>query len=266
MSSGYIETNGQRLYYEVHGQGEPLLMICGLGMDLTGYMLQVPVFSEHFQVIVFDNRDVGRSSEATGTYSIADMTDDIAGLLDALDLKSVHMFGGSMGGAIAQEMALRHPDRVRRVILCATVGKSTTVLTLLLDVLKFIKQHDHDNVVFPRMALLTGMTTNFLGNTEAVEQMLDLFQNPPFPQSFAAFARQADAIRGFDALDRLDAVRAPTLVLAADQDILTPAGEARKIAAAIPGAQLQILEGGGHGFIWEISEKAHQAVIEFLKA
>jgi 3-oxoadipate enol-lactonase len=224
------------------------------------------VFSKHFQVIVFDNRDVGRSSEATGTYSIADMAEDTAGLLDALGLESAHMFGGSMGGAIAQELALLHPERVRRMVLCATVGKSTTVLRLLLDVLKFIKQHDHDNVVFPRMALLTGMTTNFLSNTEAVEQMLSMFQNQRFPQSFEAFARQADALKGFDALDRLGTVRAPTLVLAADQDILTPAGEAREIAAAIPGAELQILEGGGHGFIWEISEKAHHAVIEYLKA
>lgn len=266
MNNGYVETNDQKLYYEVHGQGEPLIMICGLGMDLTGYMLQVPVFSKHFQVIVFDNRDVGRSSEATESYSIHDMADDTAGLLDALGLESAHVLGGSMGGAIAQELALHYPKKVRRMVLCATVGKSTTVLTLLLEVLKFIKQHDHDNAVFPRMALLTGMTTNFLSNTEAVEQMLDLFQNPPFSQSFEAFARQADAIRSFDALDRLGAVRAPTLVLAADQDILTPVSAAREIEAAIPGAQLQILEGGGHAFIWEISEKAHQAVIEFLKS
>jgi len=266
MNNGYVETNGQTLYYEVHGQGEPLIMICGLGMDLTGYMLQVPVFSKHFQVIVFDNRDVGRSSEATESYSIPDMADDTAGLVDALGLESAHVFGGSMGGAIAQELALRHQEKVRKLVLCATVGKSTPVLTLLLDVLKFIRQHDHDNAVFPRMALLTGMTTNFLSNAEAVEQMLSMFQNQQFPQSFDAFARQADATMGFDALDRLGAVKAPTLVLAADQDILTPVSAAREIEAAIPGAQLQILEGGGHAFIWEISEKAHQAVIEFLKA
>jgi len=266
MGNGYIETNGQKLYYEVHGQGEPLLMIGGLGMDSTGYMLQMPVFSKHFQLIVFDNRDVGRSSKAQSHYCIADMANDTIGLIDVLNLESVHVFGGSMGGAIAQELAISYPNRVRKLVLCATVGKSTTVLRLLVDVLKFIKQHDHDNAVFPRMALLTGMTTNFLSNTEAVEQMLDLFQNPAFPQSFEAFARQADAIRSFDVLDRLGTVRAPTLILAADQDILTPVNAAREIEAAIPGAKLQIFEGGGHAFIWEISEKVHQAVIEFLKA
>lgn len=266
MHNGYVEANGQKLFYEVHGQGEPLILIAGLGMDLTGWVLQLPTFAEYFQVIAFDNRDVGRSSEATGSYTIADMADDTAGLIEALDLKSAHVFGGSMGGAIAQELALRHPEKVHKLVLCATVGKSTPTLALLVDVLKFIKQHDHNNAVFPRMALLTGMTTNFLNNAEAVEQALNLFQNQPFPQLFEAFARQADAIRDFDALDRLGAVRAPTLVLAADQDILTPVGAAREIAAAIPGAQLQILEGGGHAFLWEIPEKAHQAVIEFLKA
>lgn len=266
MSNGYVPTNGQNLYYEVHGQGEPLILICGLGMDLTGWAFTIPVFGEHFQVIVFDNRDVGRSSEAKGSYNIADMADDTAGLIDALGLKSAHVFGGSMGGAIAQELVLRHPNRVRKLVLCATVGRSTRLQVLLVEILKFIKQHDHDNQMFSRMAMLTGMTSNFLNNTEAVDQALDLVQNQPFPQPFDAFVRQADAISAFDALDRLHAVKTPTLVLAADQDILTPVSAAREIAAAIPGAQLQILEGGGHAFIWEIPEKAHQAVIEFLKA
>jgi 3-oxoadipate enol-lactonase len=266
MSNGYIATNNQKLYYELHGHGEPFLMICGLGMDLTGYMLQVPVFSKDFQVIVFDNRDVGRSSKAKGHYSIADMADDTAGLIESLGLGSAHVFGGSMGGAIAQELALRSPDKVRKLILCATIGKSTRHMALLVEVLKFIKEHDHSNEVFPRMALLTGMTTNFLSNDQTVDQAFSMFQNQPFPQSFEAFARQADAVSDFDALDRLHSVKAPTLVLAADQDILTPVSAARKIAAAIPGAQLQILEGGGHGFIWEIPDKVHQAVMEFLRA
>jgi len=81
MNNGYIESNGQNLYYEVHGQGEPLIMICGLGMDLTGWAFTIPVFAEHFQVIVFDNRDVGRSSEAKGPYNIADLAEDTAGLI-----------------------------------------------------------------------------------------------------------------------------------------------------------------------------------------
>jgi len=266
MSNGYVPTNDQELYYEVHGQGEPLILICGLGMDLTGWAFTMPVFGEHFQVIVFDNRDVGRSSKAKGSYNIADMAEDTVGLIDALGLKSAHVFGGSMGGAIAQELALCYPDRVRKLVLCATVGRSTRLQVLLVEILKFIKQHDHDNQMFPRMAMFTGMTSNFLNNTEAVDQALSMFQNQPFPQPFDAFVRQADAISTFDALDRLHAVKAPTLVLAADQDILTPVNAAHEIAAAIPGAQLQILEGGGHAFIWEIPEKAHQAVIEFLKA
>ena len=113
MESGFVETNGQKLYYEVHGEGEPLLLIMGLGNDATGWMFQVPAFAEHYKVIAFDNRDVGRSSEAKGPYTLADMAEDTAGLMDALGIEQAHVVGGSMGGSIAQEL----------VIQVASVGK-----------------------------------------------------------------------------------------------------------------------------------------------
>ena len=99
MESGYAESNGLKLYYEIHGEGEPLLLIMGLGGDATGWMLQIPEFARYFKVIAFDNRDVGRSSKAKGPYSIADMAEDTAGLMDALGVMQAHILGGSMGGA-----------------------------------------------------------------------------------------------------------------------------------------------------------------------
>ena len=118
MKNGTIKNNGQELYYEIHGEGAPLVLIMGIGYDASLWGLyQVPALSKEFQVIVFDNRDVGRSSKANGPYTIADMADDVAGLMDGLQIKRAHMLGISMGGMIALEFALRHPERVDKLIL-----------------------------------------------------------------------------------------------------------------------------------------------------
>jgi 3-oxoadipate enol-lactonase len=263
MDSGYVNSNGQKVYYEVHGIGEPLLLIMGLGGDSTAWMLQLPAFTEHFKVITFDNRDVGRSSEAKSPYSIADMAEDTAGLMDALGIGQAYVLGVSMGGAIAQELVLRHPDKVYKLILLSTVGQFARFRVSILEIGKFVMMHNPE--MFPIFVLSLCMTHDFLKNAEAVDQMIGFLRNPPAPQSPEAYTRQNDAIRAFDALERLKVVKVPTLVLVGDQDILTPPWAARELASAIPGAKLHILEGGGHGAMWEIPEKISHAVIEFLK-
>jgi pimeloyl-ACP methyl ester carboxylesterase len=112
--------NGQTIYYEVHGEGEPLLCVMGLAADTLAWTLQVPAFSERHRTIIFDNRDVGQSSQATGSYEVSDMAEDALGLADALELDSFHLLGVSMGGAIAQEMALAAPERGRTLTLAVT--------------------------------------------------------------------------------------------------------------------------------------------------
>ena len=116
--SGTVQANGQQLYYEVHGDGPPLLLVMGIGYDSSLWTLaQVPALSTQFQVVLVDNRDAGRSSRASHPYRIADMADDLAGLLDALGIQRSHLLGLSMGGMIAQEFALRHADRLDRLVL-----------------------------------------------------------------------------------------------------------------------------------------------------
>src|SRR5918993_5619601 len=119
--SGTVRANGQDLYYELHGEGPPLVLVMGIGYDSSLWTLaQVPVLSTQFQVILVDNRDAGRSSRARNPYTIADMADDVAGLLDALRIQRSHLLGLSMGGMIALEFALRHGDRLDRLGLAGT--------------------------------------------------------------------------------------------------------------------------------------------------
>ena len=114
------EVNGQRIYHELHGEGEPLVLVTGLSADHLAWTLQTPVFAERFRTVVFDNRDVGQSSSADGPYEVVDMAADTLALADALELDSFHLLGMSMGGAIAQELALSAPERVRTLTLAVS--------------------------------------------------------------------------------------------------------------------------------------------------
>lgn len=268
VKSGLVVANDQELYYEVHGKGKPLLLIQGLGVDSSGWAMQIPVFAEQFQVIVFDNRDVGQSSRAGGAYDVADMADDAAALMDSLKVERAHVVGVSMGGLIAQELVLRHPQKVDRLVLGCTFGKISTSIAFNLRVWSWIKQRDSENEIFPLAGMPWTVSRELLGNASGVNQMLLEMRSQPFPQSEEAYARQVAATSRFNAKDRLGAVEAETLVLVGEQDIITPPWMSRELAEAIPGAVLQVLEGKGsaHAFMWEMRDAFNGAVLDFLTA
>ena len=267
MDSGHINANGQRLYFEIHGEGEPLVMIQGLGGNVITWGMQIPTLEKHFKVIAFDNRDVGRSSEATESYCIADMADDASALMEALGLEQAHIVGASMGGMIAQELVLSHPSKVRKLVLLATMARRPRFAAHRLRLVKWIKERDPDNEILPIAGVLLGMmSAEFFKDDAAVDEMIEKGHwKPPYPQSLAAWNRQAEALTNFNSLDRLNAIQAPTLVLVGNEDVSTPVWANREVAEAIPGAQLQILKGGSHGFIWELADEVNQAILDFLK-
>jgi pimeloyl-ACP methyl ester carboxylesterase len=171
MKSGKIDKNGQSLYYEVHGEGPPLILIMGIGYDATLWGLhQVPAFSKNNQVIVFDNRDVGRSSQASGPYTIADMADDIVTVLDGLKIDRANVLGISMGGMIAQEFALRHPDRLGKLVMTGTSADNAQAKFDPISVWDFVKSHDKEGLKFASQQFLWLFSDTFLRNPEAVDQ------------------------------------------------------------------------------------------------
>lgn len=254
------------LYYEVVGEGPPLLLIAGFSGNTTGWLPVQPALAEHFTLIMFDNRGAGRSCVPPGPYTIAQMADDAAALLENLGVNRTHVLGSSMGGMIAQELALRHPERVAKLILNVTAARPTPALMRFLEASVWAIEHgmppaDRAFWVLPWMASPAIMTAH-----ERVMQTLAVQQANPYPAPDAGMIAQAQAIMAHDVLDHVGQIAAPTLVLSAAEDILTPAAGGRELAEAIPGAQFQLLPRGAHVTAAEYPGEVSAAMLEFLLA
>jgi 3-oxoadipate enol-lactonase len=267
--SGTVQANGQKIYFEVHGEGPPLVLVMGIGYDATLWTLaQVPALSRTFKVIIFDNRDAGRSSTASAPYTIADMADDVAGLMDALAIKRAHLLGLSMGGMIAQEFALRHADRLERLVLSGCGAAPARVVFDPIRTWNWVKANDKSGEVFAGQQFTWLFSTAFLRNKEAVQQTISMLTSNPNPVGAEAYNRQAQAYLQYDALDRLADVRSPTLVIVGDQDLLTPPWICREIADRIPGSQFEIITGDGSSHVVPVErpDEFNNLVTRFLVA
>ncbi len=264
MKSGHVDSGDQKIYYEVDGVGEPLLLIMGLSGDILAWANQITILKQHFTVIAVDNRDAGRSGAGTDGYAIADMAGDALAVLDALEVNAAHVLGFSMGGMIAQELALNHPARVKKLILYATSSGLATAHASVFDPWEWVVHNDAEGDVLAKFVLSMVMTENFLRDEAMVTQAMALRKAHPYPQSPDSFSRQASAVRGFDASERFTNISAQTLVLVGERDVLVPPWHSGELAAGIPGARLETLEGGGHGMFMEVPDRFTDVVVGFL--
>jgi 3-oxoadipate enol-lactonase len=258
-----IQANGQTLYYEVHGEGEPLLLVMGLAADTMAWAMQVPALSAHYRTIIFDNRDVGQSSMAAAPYEITDLAQDTLSLADALELESFHLVGASMGGAIAQEVALAAPDRVRTLTLAMTWPRGGAWAAKLSELWSARVEHMSREERVDELMLLT-LSEDFFENADGVAWLRDVMLQNPHPQSADAFARQLDASSRHDTRERLGRLALPTHVIGAEHDILVPVWKSRELAQLIPGAQLSVIDAGPHGANLENAEEFNRLVLDFL--
>ena len=258
------EVNGQRLYYEVHGDGEPLLCVAGLACDTLVWIPQVQAFAAAHKTVIFDNRDAGQSSMAEGDYEIADMARDALALADELGLDSFHLLGVSMGGAIAQEIALAAPERVRTLTLTVTFHDSGAYARRVAEVWGArVRQISHEQHIDELMLL--NHSEAFYENAEMVEFVRTAVLNNPHPQPPDAFARQLAACGRHDTRDRLPALTMPTHVIGGEYDILLPVWKSRAIASLIPGSTLTVFPSAPHGLTLERAEEFNAAVLGFIR-
>jgi pimeloyl-ACP methyl ester carboxylesterase len=264
------------LYYEEHGKGDPLLLIMGLAADSMAWMFQMPAFAERYRTIIFDNRGVGRSSKPAGPYTIGAMAEDTAGLLGALGIDRAHVVGVSMGGMIAQELTLRHPERVRGLVLACTypepdedvrLGRAASITQLGGSVdaegAARIDYGTLDPMMIFQTLLPKVFTPTFLQNQ--LPTLMQLFGGAlQWGFSIEAIMAQVDAVMSHKATERLADVTAPTLVITGDADQLIPPLNSEIIASKIPGAKLVKIAGGSHGFNFETPDLFNRAVLDFL--
>ena len=256
------EVNGQRLYYEVHGEGEPLLAVMGLGADHSAWILQIAEWSKSHRLVVFDNRDVGQSSQVEGRYEVTDMAADALALADELGLDSFHLLGFSMGGAIAQEIALAAPERVRTLTLCVTYGATGGYGDHRSAVLgRVVAEMDREEFLDFLMLLI--YSDLLFGNPAFAEAARKAMLDNPYPQSNEAFIRQLEASGRHDALGRLGALEMPVHVIGARRDIMVPPFRSEDLAGAIPGSKFTLLD-AGHAANVEVAQEFNAAVLAFI--
>jgi 3-oxoadipate enol-lactonase len=252
------------LYCESTGAGAPVLLVMGLGMNATGWWRTVPVLAEAgLRVLAFDNRGVGRSNRPKGPYTVAQMADDCAAVLDAAGEESAHVYGISLGGMIAQELALRHPGRVRSLVLGATTPGGSRSAGAQPAVLEFFERRAG---MPAEEAVWASVPYNYGPDTRARHAQRigeDIAQRLRFPIEPEPYVAQLGAAMGHDAHNRLGAIEAPTLVVHGEADVMVPPGNGALLAEGIPGAQLSLWPGAGHLYPTD-EPRADAAVAEFL--
>lgn len=261
--------NGINMYYEVHGQGEPFVLIMGSFGSLEAWILQIQAFQQYYKVIVFDNRGIGRTDKSPEPYSIATMADDTVGLLDHLGIENAHVLGMSLGGPVAQDVAISYPDRVKKLILvCSMAGAEGTRLHL--DMLRALGiQNGSQRIDFRNVDFVQIMTATvaLAFNDKSLSDSLSAQAETWFKQfDTDGFIKQWEAVTSYNALDRLHKIRARTLVITGTEDRLVDPRSSEVLAGLIPNSKLVKVEGGSHAFFMEMSDKFNTEVLDFLKA
>ena len=255
------------LYYEVHGKGEPLVLIMGYGQHGGMWFGSQDKLAREYRVIVLDNRGTGRSDKPEIPYTDEMMGGDVAGLLDVLGISSANVFGYSLGGMIAQAFALSYPGRLNNLILGATSCGGTRTVRNPEATAFFLN---------PELAKLPAEDAARAGipwiwNEEFVKNNPDVIERfvavaCEYPTPGHAIASQANLLMTHDTYDRLPDIKAPTLVIAGSEDRMIPCENSKILASRIPNAELVIIENAGHGlFISDPTDNVSKIVLDFLR-
>jgi len=257
---------GLEMYYELSGSGAAVVFISGVTQDHVPWkVFQVPAFSgAGYQCLVFDNRDVGQTGESPlGSYPVARFAQDTVELTEQLGIRSFHLVGYSMGGMIAQELALAFPGRIRTLTLLATAPKVDAYVATLFATLKAAKLK-LSLEEFLRTIGLRVFTHRFYENPDNVQKWMSRALANPYPQSAASFVRQADAILGHNTMDRLHGIAIPTHVVVGEEDIFVFPRFSQSLAATIPAAKLTVIPEAGHAVAAERATEFNRIALEFL--
>lgn len=242
----HMNVNGVRLYYEVAGEGFPLVLIAGFSADHTIWNSMIPLLSTSYQVITFDNRGCGQSDCPDVPYTVEMMANDTLGLLDALGVVKAHVLGHSMGASIAQYIAATSPERVRKVFLLTpfpminvAAGYSLAVTLRMLEAGVPFKL-----IIETRIPWL--FSPGFIASQVQVDTFIEKTAAYPYPQPLVGFRRQLEALEAFDSSPLLSRIVAPTFILSGERDIISPPIQAEVLRKGISHVDLLVAPGAAH--------------------
>ncbi len=260
-----LHVNGIDLFYSITGleTGDWLLLIPGFASDTTTWALMLPELAKKYRVLGLDNRDSGQSDSIEIPYSMTEMARDAAALLAQLEIQAVHVIGHSMGGQIAQELALLHPGQVKSLTLIATWAETDAKFRALLA---FFGELPQKLAITDYLKSLVhwSLSNRFFARPQALEEIFNAIESNPHPPTAAGLWHQSQAIIHSNTGPRLSDITCPTLVLHGDQDLITPLYFGEELATGIPQAELVVLANTGHGCVIEAATEVNQALLKFL--
>lgn len=262
----FVKVGDIDVCYRVTGEGTPLVLVMGLTANMDWWDPDlIDALSRRFRVLVFDNRGAGRTeAPEQGDLSCEQFACDTAGLMDALGIERAHVLGMSMGGMIAQEFALRYPEKLDRLVLCCTFPGGRNVVQADREVFKIlVDRSGTPEELFERTLSIMFPAEWLETHRDYLEGFRERYLRAPASDRNAT--RQFMATVRFDACVRLPEITAPTLVACGGSDILIPPENSRMIAARIPGARLLEYPGAGHAFINQVRDEFLADLLEFLR-
>ena len=272
----FAKINNVEINYHTVGDGQPLLFIAGLGVDNMCWIYQVPKFQEFFKVIVFDNRGIGKSTGNIAPYSIRMMADDAVELLKYLNIEKSHIVGTSMGGMIAQEIAINYPNMVDKLVLCSTFAKPQNMVEIIMKGVKDIIGYNALDIfginphrlVFEKLFsyLLQQIFSEefLLENKKLIEETLRKYLSKL--TYVETFLKQTGAVYTHNTFDRLNLIKAETLIITGMEDKLVVPECSDILAEKISRSKLKKIEHAGHGMHFEMPDVFNRIVIDFLSA
>ncbi len=258
--------NGVKLFYEIEGEGPPLLLIAGLGANSSAWATIKPLLVSRFTVITFDNRGTGRSEVPPGPYTIDQMADDTAELIRHIGKGPVLAVGWSLGGSVLQGLLIRNGDLVSKAVLLSAFPSYTELQHGWLDCLLALRKSDVSAEAQAMFGMAWGFTGKMLVNHAALAAGARLGAAAPNPTSYEGFAAQAHGLRRYDSRPLLPTVKTPTLVLVGAEDVLTPVSQSIEMSELIPNGTLQVLPRGSHGMAVEYTPETVAAIVAYLTA
>ena len=256
------EINGIKIYYEIHGEGDPVIFGNGVFSNTLGWGYQHPVFSKEYQVILYDMRGQGQSEKPEGDYSFDLHAEDQKALLDELGITEVHHVGISYGAELGLVFALKYPKMVKSLVVCSAVSQVNTLLRSMCELWRYACVHAD-----PELFYLSTVPLNF-GEIFIDKQakLLEAAKKRYVDLDYPPLVQLLDAFLKLDITDQLHKIQAPTCVIAGEKDILKPAYPYSKmIHDRIPNSEMHIVHGSGHAITFDKPEEFNSIVLGFLR-